>query len=197
MKEIEFWFSIGSTYTYLSVSRLKEVERKFEVSFSWQPFSVRKIMREMDNVPFPPTKQAKVDYMWRDIQRRARGYGFEARVPAPYPLKEFDLANKIAVLGMQEGWCVDYVCATYRRWFQEGLEAGSEPNILDSLTEIGQDPKRVLKLVESDSIEKAYSDQTDMAREKGIFGSPTCIVDGELFWGDDRIEDAVWWLNNG
>ena len=103
MKEIEFWFSIGSTYTYLSVSRLKEVERKFEVSFSWQPFSVRKIMREMDNVPFPPTKQAKVDYMWRDIQRRARGYGFEARVPAPYPLKEFDLANRIAVLGMQEG----------------------------------------------------------------------------------------------
>ena len=64
MKEIEFWFSIGSTYTYLSVSRLKEVERKFEVSFSWQPFSVRKIMHEMDNVPFPPTKQAKVDYMW-------------------------------------------------------------------------------------------------------------------------------------
>jgi len=98
---------------------------------------------------------------------------------------------------MQEGWCVDYVRATYRRCFQEGLEAGSEPNILDSLTEIGQDPKRVLKLVESDSIEKAYSDQTDMAREKGIFGSPTCIVDGELFWGDDRIEDAVWWLNNG
>ena len=118
-------------------------------------------------------------------------------MPAPYFLKEFDLANKIAVLGMQEGWCVDYVCATYRRWFQEGLEAGSEPNILDSLTEIGQDPKRILKLVESDSIEKAYSDQTDMARVKGIFGSPTCIVDGELFWGDDRIEDAVWWLNSG
>ena len=119
MKEIEFWFSIGSTYTYLSVSRLKEVERKFEVSFSWQPFSVRKIMREMDNVPFPPTKQAKVDYMWRDIQRRASGYGFEARVPAPYPLKEFDLANRIAVLGMQEGWCSNYVQETYRRWFLE------------------------------------------------------------------------------
>ena len=56
MKEIEFWFSIGSTYTYLSVTRLKEVEHKFEVKFSWQPFSVRKIMLEMGNVPFPPTK---------------------------------------------------------------------------------------------------------------------------------------------
>ena len=197
MKEIEFWFSIGSTYTYLSVARLPALSREINMMFSWQPFSVRKIMQEMDNIPFPPTKKAKADYMWRDIERRAQRYGFSANVPAPYPLKEFDLANKIAVLGMQVGWCVDYVCATYRRWFQEGLEAGSEPNILDSLTEIGQDPKRVLKLVESDSIEKAYSDQTDMAREKGIFGSPTCIVDGELFWGDDRIEDAVWWLNNG
>ena len=65
MKEIEFWFSIGSTYTYLSVTRLKKVEQKFEVKFYWQPFSVRKIMLEMDNVPFPPTKQVKVDYMWR------------------------------------------------------------------------------------------------------------------------------------
>ena len=57
MKEIEFWFSIGSTYIYLSVTRLKEVEQKFEVKFYWQPFSVRKIMLEMDNVPFPESAE--------------------------------------------------------------------------------------------------------------------------------------------
>ena len=93
MKEIEFWFYIGSTYTYLSVTRLKEVERKFNVKYSWQSFSVRKIMLEMDNVPFHPTKQEKADDMWRDIERRAQAYGFDAKVPAPYPLKEFDLAT--------------------------------------------------------------------------------------------------------
>ena len=93
MKEIEFWFSIGSTYTYLSVTRIAEVSQKTGVSLSWQPFSVRKIMREMDNIPFPPTKKVKVDYMWRDIERRAHSYGFKANVPAPYPLKEFDLAK--------------------------------------------------------------------------------------------------------
>ncbi|GIT09700.1 MAG: hypothetical protein CM1200mP30_33300 [Pseudomonadota bacterium] len=82
MKEIEFWFSIGSTYTYLSVTRLAEVKEKTGASFSWQPFSVRKIMREMDNFPFPPSKQVKVNYMWRDIERRAQGYGFTANVPA-------------------------------------------------------------------------------------------------------------------
>ena len=193
MKEIDFWFSIGSTYTYLSVTRLKEVEQKFEVKFSWQPFSVRKIMLEMDNVPFPPTKQVKADYMWRDIERRAQGYGFEAKVPAPYPLKEFDLANKIAVIGMQEGWCSDYVIATYRRWFVAGLEPGSEPNVSESLREIDQDPERVLELAADETIVKAYLSQTEQAQSKRIFGSPSFIVDGELFWGDDRLEDAVNW----
>jgi len=75
----------------------------------------------MDNVPFPPTKKVMANYIWRDIERRASSYGFEAEVPAPYPLKEFDLANKIALIGMQEGWCPDYVITTYRRWFIAGL----------------------------------------------------------------------------
>ena len=56
MKKIEFWLSIGSTYTYLSVTRILDVEKKHQVKFSWKPFSVRKIMKEMDNVPFPPNK---------------------------------------------------------------------------------------------------------------------------------------------
>ena len=193
MKEIEFWFSIGSTYTYLSVTRLKEVEQKYEVKFSWQPFSVRKIMLEMDNVPFPPTKKVKADYMWRDIERRANSYGFEAKVPAPYRLKEFNLANKIAVIGMQEGWCSDYVIVTYRRWFVTGLEPGSEPNVSESLREIDQDPERALELAADDNIHKAYLSQTEQAQTKRIFGSPSFIVDGELFWGDDRLEDAVNW----
>ena len=85
MKEIQFWFSIGSTYTYLSVTRIGAVAKETGASFSWQPFSVRKIMREMDNVPFPPSKKVKVDYMWRDIERRAQDYGLSAQVPAPYP----------------------------------------------------------------------------------------------------------------
>ena len=193
MKEIEFWFSIGSTYTYLSVTRLKEVEQKYEVKFSWQPFSVRKIMLEMDNVPFPPAKKVKADYMWRDIERRANSYGFEAKVPAPYPLKEFNLANKIAVIGMQEGWCSDYVIVTYRRWFVTGLEPGSEPNVSESLREIDQDPERALELAADNNIHKAYLSQTEQAQTKRIFGSPSFIVDGELFWGDDRLEDAVNW----
>ena len=175
------------------MTRIGAVAKESGASFSWQPFSVRKIMREMDNVPFPPSKKVKVDYMWRDIERRAQDYGFSARVPAPYPLAEFDLANRVAVLGMQEGWCEDYVQATYRRWFLDGEEAGGEPNLPQTLSEIGQDLARVLDLANSPDLEAAYLEQTARAQELGIFGSPSFMVDGELFWGDDRLEDAIRW----
>ena len=76
MSNIDFYFSIGSTYTYLSVTRILDVEKKHQVKFNWIPFSVRAIMKEMNNIPFPPDKKNKVDYMWRDIERRAERYGF-------------------------------------------------------------------------------------------------------------------------
>lgn len=129
--------------------------------------------------------------MWRDIERRAHRYGLPILVPAPYPLEEFDLANRIAVLGKIEGWCEDYVRGAYRHWFQEGLEAGSEANVTATLQEIGQEKSRVLRDSLSSEVEKAYEAATQDARTKGIFGSPTFVVGDEIFWGDDRLDDAV------
>ena len=196
MADIDFWFSVGSTYTYLAVMRLPDVEQRTGVRFRWRPFSVRTIMREMDNVPFA-TKPIKMAYMWRDVERRAALHGLPVQVPAPYPLKEFDLANRIAVLGEREGWCADYVRGTYRRWFQEGQEAGSEPNLSATLSEIGQDPARVIATAQGDAIGQAYDAATAEARQLNVFGAPTFVVQGERFWGDDRLEDAISWHRHG
>lgn len=193
MAKIDFWFSIGSTYTFLTVMRLHEVQDASGVGFDWKPFSVRALMQEMNNVPFvgKPTKEK---YMWRDVERRARQYGFPVNWPVEYPLKHFDLANRVAVVARQEGWCPEYVGAAYRLWFQEGLPAGGEQNLSRSLAEVDQSLGRVLALANSESVEKNYNDATAMARSLGIFGSPSFVVDGkELFWGDDRLEDAVNW----
>ena len=154
MKNIEFWFSIGSTYTYLSVTRILDVEKNFQVKFTWKPFSVRKIMNEMDNIPFPPNKKNKVDYMWRDIERRAKFYGFFANVPVPYPLTEFDLANKIAILGLKEGWGVEYIRLTYKRWFQEGKEPAVEPNISEIFKLLNLDYEKTMNEANAESINK-------------------------------------------
>ena len=196
MKKIEFWYSIGSTYTYLSTQRLGQIESQNEVKFEWMPFSVRSRMIEMENVPFMAEKKRdKIDYMWRDVQRRANFYGFDAKIPAPYPLKEFDLANKVAIMGKDQGWIKEYTVLTYKKWFLENLEPGSEPNLSSTLEEIGLDAKNIIKQAQADDIEQKYLKNTEMAKNKGIFGSPTFIVENEVFWGDDRCEDAIKWLS--
>ena len=186
---IDFWFSIGSLYTYLSVMRIDRFEELHDVTFRWRPFSVRAIMIEMDNIP--ARKPAKLAYMWRDIERRAAGALCNFPKRPPYPLKNFDLANRVAVVGAAEGWCEDYVRATYARWFGLCEEAGSEPNVSASLNEIGQDARRVLSLASSDETGQAYDAATAEAKSLGIFGAPTFVTRGEIFWGDDRLADAV------
>ena len=195
MKKIGFWYSIGSTYTYLSTQRLTEIANKKKIEFEWCPFSVRSRMIEMENVPFMAEKKRdKIDYMWRDVQRRANFYGFDAKVPAPYPLKEFDLANKVAILGKDQGWIKEYTILTYKKWFLEHLEPGSEPNLSSTLREIGLDPDKIINLAQENEIEQKYLKNTEMAKNKGIFGSPSFTVKNEVFWGDDRCEDAIKWL---
>ena len=194
MEEVNFWFSIGSTYTYLTVNRLHEVAQKENIKFNWHPFSVRKIMMDMDNIPFtPPAKKIKSDYMWRDIERRAKFYGFEAKVPAPYPLKEFDLANQIAILGLNKEWGIEYVRLSYKKWFQEGKEPAKDPNLGEVCKELNLDKDEIIAQANSKKIIENYNSNTDSARKNKIFGSPSFIVKDEIFWGDDRMEDAINW----
>ena len=193
MKNIDFYFSIGSTYTYLSVTRINDVEKKYSVKFNWKPFSVRAIMKEMNNIPFPKDKINKVNYMWRDIERRAEGYGFFAKTPVPYPLSEFDLANQIAILGLDIGWGIDYIKLTYKKWFQETKEPAIEPSISEICNELNLNKDEIISLSKSKKIIDRYKSNTDSARDNKVFGSPSFIVNNEIFWGDDRMEDAIKW----
>jgi 2-hydroxychromene-2-carboxylate isomerase len=193
---IDFWFTMGSTYSYLSVMRLGEVERASGIRFNWRPFHLLIILQEMKHVPFAD-KPAKAAYMWRDIERRATMYGIPVALPAPYPAKQSIVANHVATVGMRHGWGTDFVRAAYRRWFQLGQETGSEPNVSDSLREIGQEPQSVLALANAADTQNALMAETDVARDLGIFGSPTFAIGRELFWGDDRLKDAISWYKHG
>jgi len=195
MNNVDFYFSIGSTYTYLSVTRILDVEKKHNMKFNWKPFSVRAIMKEMNNIPFPKDKKNKVDYMWRDIERRAEGYGFFAKTPVPYPLSEFDLANQIAILGLDKGWGIDYVRLTYKKWFQEGKEPAVDPSISEVCNELNLNKDEIIANAKNQEIEKKYLSNTETARNHKIFGSPSFISKNEVFWGDDRMEDAIKWAD--
>ncbi len=191
---IDFWFSIGSTYSYLTAMRIEDVGRQSSVTFRWRPFDVRAIMVEMNNVPFH-TKPAKLLYMWRDVERRAALYGLPWSAVPPYPIKHLSLVNRIALSATEEGWCADYVKAAYRSWFISGQDPSIEPSLSDNLRAIGQNPDKVIARATSDETKGVLEAATSAARSLGIFGSPTFVTNGEIFWGDDRLEDAIRWHN--
>ena len=195
MQGIDYWFSIGSTYTYLTMMRLDEVEARAGVTLNLRPFNVRTIMVEQKNIPFT-NKPVKTAYMWRDIERRANARGVPAQIPAPYPLPELQLANQIALLGMREGWGRQYVVECYRRWFQHGEPGGEAANLAHSLAGIG-DVDAIVARAQAPEIEAALEAETVICRDAGVFGSPSFVVGDEVFWGDDRLEDAIKWARDG
>jgi hypothetical protein len=104
---IDFWFTMGSTYSYLSVMRLEKLAAESGIRFRWRPFHLLLILQEMKHVPFAD-KPAKMSYMWRDLGRRAAMHGIETSLPAPYPPKQSVMANLVALIGMRQGWGEDW-----------------------------------------------------------------------------------------
>jgi 2-hydroxychromene-2-carboxylate isomerase len=189
---IDFFFFYGSTYTYLTVMRIAAVAARAGVAVRWRPFDVRSIMIEQNNIPFRG-KPTKLAYMWRDIERRARRYGLPFTQPPQYPVDPENLASRVGLVAAEEGWCPGYTVATYRAWFLEDKPPGEAAHLAAILRGLGKDADAVTARANSERIREAYAAQTDMARRLGIFGSPTFAVGEEIFWGDDRLEDALEW----
>ena len=189
---ITAWLSIGSTYSYLTALRINAIQRDMGLSLSVKPISIRAIMKSMDNIPFPPAKKAKVDYMWRDIERRADWYGLpKPKLPAPYPLQAFDQANRVGIVLNQQGRYLEYFEETYRLWFLSGMEAGSEANLQHALKTMNLDYDDIIHQSGDEAVQATYEANTEEARQLGVFGAPSFSIGNEIFWGDDRLEDAI------
>ncbi|MCL4745097.1 MAG: 2-hydroxychromene-2-carboxylate isomerase [Burkholderiaceae bacterium] len=190
---LEFFFFIGSTYSYLSVSRASELATRSGAELVWRPFSVRTLMREQNNVPFAG-KPSKTRYMWRDLERRAMRFGVPFRGAPPYPIDADELANRVATLAADEGWCEQFTRAAYAAWFEAHRDPGQSQVLYEIVSALGRDPQACVARANEEPVRASYARATDRARELGIFGSPTFVAaDGEIFWGDDRLEDAIDW----
>jgi 2-hydroxychromene-2-carboxylate isomerase len=192
---LDFFFFYGSTYTYLTVMQIERLATEAGIKVQWRPFNVRAIMIEQNNIPFRG-KPVKSRYMWRDIERRAARYGISFIRPPQYPVDPENLANRVGVVAAEEGWCPEYTKATYRAWFLEDKAPGEPEHLALILRSLQKEPERVVSDANSQRIRDKYEAETEVARKLGIFGSPTFVVGEEIFWGDDRLDDALWWARS-
>ena len=194
MGSLDFFYFFGSGYSYLSVMRITALANAAGVKVRWRPFNVRPLMAE-NNVALR-TEKAKVKYLWRDIERRAATHGLPFVKPPIWTTDPDLLANRVGIVASQEGWCEAYTLASFRAWYLDGLPLGTRDSLEHILCPLGHDPETVIARAESEDIRIELERETQAARECGIFGSPSFVVKGELFWGDDRLEEAIAWAAN-
>lgn len=191
-ERLDLFFFYGSTYTYLTVMRVEEAAARAGVGIRWRPFNAREIMLEQDNIPFRD-KPVKRRYMWRDVERRAVRHGIPFEGIPTYPVDPDLLANRVGIVAAAEGWCPEYTRETYRAWFLEDRPPGEPESLAAVLRSLGKDPDDVISRAQSQETRERFASETEAARNMGIFGSPTFVAGGEIFWGDDRLDDALQW----
>ncbi|HSR76076.1 MAG TPA: 2-hydroxychromene-2-carboxylate isomerase [Xanthobacteraceae bacterium] len=188
---LDFFFEFASTYSYPAALRIGAVARTAGVTVRWRPFLLGPIFRTQgyDTSPFN-VHEAKGRYMWRDLARTCENLGLPFRRPEPFPQNGL-LAARVAYVGLDEDWGEAFCRAVFTAEFGQGLEIGSEAVIRDLLVGLAQQPDAILARARSDEIKTRLRATTEEAQRLGIFGAPNFVVGDELFWGNDRLEQAI------
>lgn len=191
-KTIEYWFEFASTYSYLSTMRLPALAQAAGVSVVWRPFLLGPIFKAQgwDTTPFK-IYAVKGIYMWRDMERRAARQGLEFHQPDPFPQHSL-LAARVATAAPEGAAKVAFCQNVYLAEFSAQQDI-SDPDVIAACAAAAGLPEDTLATAQTDEVKHALRLTTEEAGRHGIFGAPSFRVGEELFWGDDRLEDALAW----
>jgi 2-hydroxychromene-2-carboxylate isomerase len=188
---IEFWFEFGSNYSYLSVMRIEDATREKDVRIFWKPFLLGPILRAlgMANSPFVLQKE-KGAYVWRDMERQCRKYGLRWQQPTTFP-RVGVLPARVALIGAEQPWIGTFCRRVMELNFVLDKDINQAESLAPILTELGLSTANILEQAQAEPVKNRLRQQTEQARCRGIFGAPTFFVGTEMFWGNDRLDDAL------
>ena len=193
---LEFWFEFASTYSYLSAMRLPGLAEQAGVDVRWRPILLGPIFAAQgwDSSPFN-IYPAKGNYMWRDVARRADRLGLTFQRPEPFPQHSL-LAARVATAIPDGPQRVAFCQNVYLAQFSEGQDI-SDPLVISACAAAARLPGDILDTAQTDANKHALRLTTEDAMKHGLFGAPSFQTqDGELFWGDDRLHDALDWARS-
>lgn len=191
--KVQFWYEFASTYSYLSAMRVEALAAAAGVAVEWKPFLLGPIFHAQgwDTSPFN-LYPAKGRYMARDLERLAAERGLKFALPEPFPQNSL-LAARLALVGAEEGWIAPFTCAVFAAEFADGAQIADKATLASILDGLHLESQRILPRIDEPQIKERLKQQTAEAQRLGIFGAPSFVSGGELFWGDDRLEQALAW----
>ncbi len=190
MDKIQFWFDFGSNYSYLSMMRIRQLAAEAQLQFELTPFLLGPVFKSLgwDTSPFV-LQAMKGNYVWRDMQRQCDKYGLRWQRPSAFPRSSL-LAARVAMLGEGSPWMLPFCEQVMLANFADDRDIGEQAVIAAILDSIGVDSETVIAQAKTDASKDALRARTTTAQSRGIFGAPMFFVGDEMFWGNDRLDDA-------
>lgn len=188
---VQFWYELASPYSYPAAARIEGCAARSGVGIEWRPFLLGPIFAAQGwpDSPFN-LYPAKGRYMWRDLERLCAAAGLPFRRPTAFPQNSV-LAACVALIAADDGWCPAFSRAVFHAGFAEAADIGCAQTVAAIVARLGYDPGAVIARATAPESKKRLRRQTEAARGLGIFGSPTFVAGGELFWGNERLAAAL------
>ena len=190
---LEFWFEFASTYSYPAAMRIEELCARADVELVWKPLLLGPIFRAQgwNDSPFN-IYEAKGRYMWRDLERICDRLHLPLQRPTQFPRNGL-LPARVVTAALGQSWLPAFVRGVYHANFAADRDIARAEVIAEILDDLRLDARAVLERAQQDEIKQTLRELGEEAAALGIFGAPSFTVGGELFWGNDRLEDAIEW----
>jgi 2-hydroxychromene-2-carboxylate isomerase len=193
MTEVTFFFDVGSPYAYLAAERL---ERLFPQPVRWQPVLLGGLFKLTGRSSWALGDDRRRHAGMAELERRARRYGLPPiHWPDPWP-GNYLTAMRAVTAAFAEHRGREFTSLAFRSAFQEGCDLSISAHVFDAGYRAGIDPAALERATEDPETKRRLRDATDAAHAAGVFGVPTIAIGKELFWGDDRLEDAAEFLSS-
>jgi 2-hydroxychromene-2-carboxylate isomerase len=188
MPQATFYFDLGSPYAYLAGERLDDV---VAAEVDWQPISLGALFKLNGRSSWSLGDAERRQAGMAEVERRAELYGLPPiHWPEPWP-GNYLTAMRAAIFAQRTGRGREFATHAFHDAFQRGHDLSVPAHVLAAARDAGLDPQAVDEASGDPRIKLALREATDAAHRRGVFGVPTLAVDGELFWGDDRLADVA------
>jgi 2-hydroxychromene-2-carboxylate isomerase len=194
---IDFYFDFSSPYGYLAATRINAIGAKFERRVKWRPILLGAAFKVSGNAPLV-AQPLKGSYTMRDLPRTARYMGVPYKHPTPFPIAAVSASRAFYWLDDRDPLMAHKFAMTcFATYFAEGIDISSVETVAELAARVGASAEEVLVALADPVVKDRLKAEVDAAIGLGVFGSPYIIVDGEPFWGSDRLDQLQAWLETG
>ena len=194
---IDFYFDFSSPYGYLASTRITALAARHQRRVTWRPVLLGPMFKAAGTAPLVSVP-LKGPYSVRDFLRTARLLKIPYMQPATFPIGTHNAARAFYWLTDRDAIkAQQFAQSCYATYFGQGIDISSVEKVADIAAQLGEDRAAMLAAMADPVIKERLKNEVDAALAKGVFGSPYIIVDGEPFWGNDRLDQVDAWLATG